>query len=738
MFLRATLVVPIFLLFTFQSPQDSIRKHYDAAETQRRAGNLAAAETEYVAILAEGYRNLGRINSTQKEYTKATAALEAAALYSSDSEAVLIDLAIAYFEAEQYDKALEAARKALAKNPQSIGAHHIAGKSYFMVGDFTRSAGELEAALTLAPNDHDVAYTLGLVFLKQHELDPAKKIYDRMVEQLGERPQLHIIFGRAYRETDYLPEAIEEFRKALAIDPHFPRAHYYLGLTYLLKYGVVKIDEAAEEFKVELISNPDEFFANYYLGIVYVIKRNWELAISFLQKAARIQPDNPDPYFYLGQSYQAMEKHDQAIEVLKKAISLNPGLGHNDYQVATAHYRLGQSLVKTGQKDLGEKELQIASQLKAKSLVRDQEKIGSYLNVADLRVRTNKFPELASFEGIVAESNALDEKAKADLQRGEAYYAKVVASAHENVALLRAQRQDFRAAADQFALAAKWNPQLDELNFNWGLAAFKANSYKEAIPPLENELKAHPTRMDAKQLLGLSYFMVDNYERASELLSLVVAAKPNEAPIYYPLAISLVKQGKIDDAQRVIQQMIIIGGHSPQVHIVISQAYYEQGQTTKALEELKTALSLDGKTLLAHYYSGQILLKMGKFEEAAQEFENELAISPNDLRAKYHLAFVLLAAQKTERGIKLMKEVIQLKPDYAEAHYELGKVLLQQGDIKGAVENLEAAARLKPDESYVHYQLGRAYLAAGRKAEGESQLEISKQLKAKERSQTTP
>src|SRR5438876_4982222 len=393
MYLRAAVVAPIFLLFTFQSPQNSIRKHYEAAETQRRAGNLVAAEAEYIAILAEGYNHLGKINTTQKEYAKAIGALEAAALYAPDSQAVLIDLAIAYFEAERYDKALETARKALGKDPQSVGAHHMAGKSYFMVGDFTHSARELEAALTLAPNDYDVSYTLGLVFLKQHQLDPAKKIYDRMAEQLGERPQLHIIFGRAYRETEYLPEAIEEFKKAVAIDPHFPRAHYYLGLTYLLKYGVVKIDEAAEEFKVELTSNPDEFFANYYLGIVYVIKRNWELAVSFLQKAAQMQPDNPDPYFYLGQSFQAMEKHDQAIEMLKKAISLNPGLSHNDYQVATAHYRLGQSLVKTGQKELGEKELQIASQLKSKSLVRDQEKIDSYLNADELHARTNKFPE---------------------------------------------------------------------------------------------------------------------------------------------------------------------------------------------------------------------------------------------------------------------------------------------------------------------------------------------------------
>jgi len=738
MYLRATLLLLAFLPHTLQSPQDSIRQHYEAAEAHRQAGNLAAAEVEYTSILTEGYGQLGKIYLAQKEYGRAATALEGATLYVPDSEAVLIDLAIAYFDAEQYDKALAAAGKVVSRNPQSIGAHHMAGKSYFMLGDFARSISDLQTALKLAPNDYDIAYTLGLAYLKQHQFAPAKKIYDRMLEQLGDRPQLRIIFGRAYRETSFLPEAIAEFRHAVVLDSRFPRAHYYLGLTYLLKDGVVKINEAAEEFKIELSEHPDEFLANYYLGIVYSIERKWELAINLLQKASRIQPDNPDPYFHLGQAYQAVEKQDLAIEALQKTIRLNPYLSHNDYQVTTAHYRLGQSLVKIGRTREGQEELQTAAELKAKSKKRDEEKTAAFLGDANLHEQNTKFPELHVTEGVIAESSEPDEKTRKELKGGADYYEKVIASAHNSIGLLRAQRQDFRTAAEQFALAAKWNPQLEGLNFNWGLACFKGELYEQAIPPLEDELKANAANSSAKQMLGLSYFMVENYPKASDLLSVAIAAKPNEATLYYPLAISLVKQGKNDQAERVVQKMIAVGSNSPQVHVVFGQAYYEQGDTATALAELRVALSLDSKTLLAHFYCGQILLKLGKFDEAAQEFESELVINPNDVRAKYHLAFVLLAGQKTERGIKLMREVIQLKPDYAEAHYELGKALLQQGNIKAAIDSLEIAAKLKPVESYVHYQLGRAYQAAGRKAEGESQLDIARQLKEKERRQTSP
>ncbi len=738
MYLGSVLLSLLSLTLAFQSPQETLRKHYEAAEAHRRAGNLAAAEVEYKAILAEGYHKLGRILSAQKKYQESAAALEAASLYGTDSPEMLVDLAIAYFDLQQYEKALGHARQSVARAPQSASAHHMLGKSLFMLGKFAEATAELEAALKINTGDFDIAYTLGLAHLKQHQFAPARQIYDLTVKFLGDRPQLRIIFGRAYRETGFLPEAIEEFKKAIALDPHFPRAHYYLGLTYLLKDGASKLNEAASEFKIELAENPDEFFANYYLGIIHIMERQWDAAITLLEKASRIQPDNPDPYFHLGQAYQGVEKHDRAIERLKKAIALNPALGHNDYQVTTAHYRLGQSLIKVGQTEAGERELRVSEELKSKSLKRDKAKSEAYLGAANLSEQDNKFPELSGPQGIIAEAKAPNEKTAQELQNGRDYYSKIVASAHNNIGLLRAEGADFRAAMENFSRAAAWNPHLEGVNLNLGLAAFKAEAYKDAIPPLEKEIAANRNSLPAKQLLGMSYFMVDDYSRASELLTQVISYKTNDVGLHYALALSLIKQGKKEMAERVIKQMVAMGGQSPQLHILMGQAYYDRNETAQALQELKAALALDSKMRLAHYYVGLIYLKAGKFDEAVAEFEAELALNPNDLQAKYHLAFVRLARQEFERGIKLMREVVVASPDFADGHYELGKALLQQGDIRGAVESLETAARLGPDKAHIRYQLGRALLAAGRKAEGEKQLELSRQLKDKERGQSNP
>ena len=720
-----------------QIPADSFRQHHEAAEAHRRAGRHAEAEAEYRAILAAAYPMLGRVYTAQADRAASIAAFEAASSLRPDSADALVELAIAHFRAGQYRHALGLLKRAHALDPAGVPARHMLGKTHFMLGEFEPAARELEAALVLSPRDYDVAYTLGLAYLKPRQLDKARPVFARLVEQFGDRPQLRVLLGRAYRETGFLTEAIEEFKKAAALDPKFPRVHYYLGLTYLLRDGAARLADAAEEFRVELAANPEEYFANYYLGVVHTIERKWELAAGFLEKAARLDPRNPDPHFFLGQVRQGAEQYEQAAESFRRAIALNPGFGHNDYQVTNAHFRLGQSLLKLGRTEEGRKELQTAAELKAAAFKKDEEKTGAFLRDAGLS-GLEKVSEVTSAEGLVGAGVAAPGPGGGALRQDAEFYEKVVAAAHNNIGLLRAERQDFRGAAAEFRAAARWNPRHEGVDFNLGLASFKLEAFKEAAPPLERELQLRPSNLQAKQLLGLSYFMTENYARASTLLAEVVAERPSEVALYYPLALALGKEGKAEQAARVIRQMVAMGGDRPELHILLGQAYYDRGETARAIEELQAALALDPRALLAHFYLGVAYIRLGKFDEAARAFEAELALNPADVQAKYNLGYVLLARQETDRGLRLLREVVRVKPDFGNAHFELGKALLQRGDVPEAIQSLEAAARLGPEQAHVQYQLGRAYLAAGRKAEGDSRLELSRQLKEKARNPESP
>ncbi len=622
-----------------QSPQDKIRRHYEAAEAARLAGNLDVAGSEYAAIAAEGYERLGSIYSVRSDYQLAVTVLEAAERYRPNSPELLVDLAIAHFNAQQYERALVAANKALAVAPNNAGAHQMLGKTFFMLGDVGKSITELEIAAKLAPNDLDVVYTLGIAYLRNRQPADAKQLYNSLVKLVGEKPQLHVIIGRAFRQSGLLIEAAEEFKKAIALDPAFPRAHYYLGITYLLDEGQSKTSEALEEFKLEVAANPDEFFANYYLGVVYNFQRQWELAINFLQKASGAQPDNPDPYFQLSQAYQELNNHEKAIAVLRKAIALNPNLAHNKGQVTTAHHRLAQSLLKTGQAEAGRMELQIAADLKAEAFKLEQQTQSGAGGMGEpAAVGPDKdLLELGRSDRVASLTSHLDENVKRELQRSEAYYQKIIGTAHNNLGLLRAERQDFPAAAEQFALAAKWDPQLAGIAYNLGLAYFKSQSYKEAVLPLENELRLHRDNQPATRLLGLTLFRLGDYAKTSELLSGTVTAQSTDIDIYYALASSLIKQRKAEAADQLIEQLRTTSGDVPQLHLLLAEKYAAAGVRDKALAELSAVAASNSNALMVHYNAGLLYLQLEKRDEAIAEFERELVLNPNDIQAKTQL-----------------------------------------------------------------------------------------------------
>src|ERR1044072_5480872 len=510
MYLRSAFLPLLISVLLFQAQGDSFRRHYEAAQSYQRAGNFAAAEAEFKIILAESYLRLGRIYSAEEKYQLAADALQAATSITPNSTDGLVDLSIAYFHTAEFSKAVEPLQRAIAADGQNSAAHHMLGKTYFMMGDFDKAAAELQTALKLSPGDYDAEYTLGLAHLKKHDVAAAKQLYDGMAQRLGNRPAVRVLIGRAYRETGFLPESIDQFKQAIALDPKFPRVHYYLGLTYLYKDGAARINDAMEEFKVELAANPDEYFANFYLGILYIMDRKWDEAIALLEKAVQKQPNNPDPYFHLGQAYQGAGKHQQAIEVLQKTIALNPSLDHNDYQVTTAHYRLGQSLLKVGRTAAGEKELQTSAGVKSKGFKMDEKKVGAFISGTALPNQKGN-TELVKAEGVVAEAPAGALKTLDKLRSEEVLFSKFAAAAHNSIGLLKAQQEDFREAAVQFAQAAKLNPGQAGLNYNLGLAYYKSENYKDEIPALENELKVNQNNINIKQLLGLSYFATENY-----------------------------------------------------------------------------------------------------------------------------------------------------------------------------------------------------------------------------------
>jgi tetratricopeptide (TPR) repeat protein len=696
---------------------------------------------------------LGALAIRERQLQRAARLLSDSLALREDAR-VRTDLAIAHMRLLEIDRAVAEARAAVTSDGENARARHVLGKLLYMKGDYAGARRELERAVVLG-TDLDAAYTLGMSYLRLKELDRAKLLFEEMQTALGDSAVAHILFGRAYEETGFPVEAEREFRRALAIDPAAPRAHFYLGYVILMNGGNERAAQAAGEFERQLQKNPQDFYAHFFLGLIAAGEHDHRKAVTHLTEAVRLKPESGESHLHLGQS-QAELGDPAAEKSLRRAIVLTADVSRNSYQVKKAHFLLGRLLMKAGRKAEGEKELALARELQGQSLESSRQQINEILGGVAKSAGGVSAPSQAAAAGEKKTEEARDEESALDGREEEvvlieesapdprdaARYeslklrlGEVLAQAYHNLGVIAAQQGRPAEGVAQFAAAAAWKPDLAGLDRNWGIVSFSAGQHDKAVQPLSRHLLKQPSDALARRMLGVSYYLTGNFRQAVETLRPLEPVITDDAELAYAYGVSLVRLADAKAATALFTRLAERHARAPQARLYAAQGFMMIADYDGALREYRAAARLDPAVRQAHYNAGLSLIHLNRLDEAEQEFRQELTLNPADEVAKYHLAYVLLESkQKTAEAVSLLKEAIAARPAYADARYRLGKALSEQGDVAGAIEHLEAAARAEPAKDYIRYQLSIAYRRAARPADAERELQLYKDLKASSRS----
>ena len=138
-------------------------------------------------------------------------------------------------------------------------------------------------------------------------------------------------FVKAFYDWDW-PSAGQDYRRALESNPNCATArHWYAG--YLRATG--RLEEAIQEIRRAQALDPLSRAISRDLGRTLYSMRRYQDAIREYRQALDFEPDFPSGYLHLGMAYAAQGSRREALEALLKARSLpggNPlilgGLGH--------------------------------------------------------------------------------------------------------------------------------------------------------------------------------------------------------------------------------------------------------------------------------------------------------------------------------------------------------------------------------------------------------------------------
>ncbi len=752
---RVLLLLVFSVLFALTAlpaddPATQLKRNFESAKSALSAGDLSEAQRYYNQVIPLSLRQLGNLSVSESNFDQAARELDEAMKFAPRDPDIAVDAAVAWFRAGDVKKGRQLEQTVVADYPRHARAQNVLGRIDLYRGDFDAAIRDLQASIAL-DEDFETSYFLGIAYLKAKRLADAQQWFQRLHETMGDSAALHVLFGRAYLIGHFPESAVSEFRKAVQLDQQYSNAHGFLGYSILEFRGEEAYPQARLEFEHELKSHPDNYYALLLLGMSAVALRDFPAAEAALLHAKRLHPEESSVYLYLGETYSETKRFQFAVEALENYVRLLHNPEEVPRDVSRAYYLLGQDLRRLGHLAEAQDALAKSQRFREANFRYDVQHIfdepavpadgDSHTSdrIAGL-LESGAHDQQRSAEAMVQggmPGNAIAaQHAPATQQVAEpkeakqyrAFAGEILASSYNDLGVMRAKASNFKEASEFFKQAAAWKPDLPGLDRNWGLAAYRAELYSDAISPLERRLAAAPDDAIVRKLLGLSYFATDNFAKTAEVLRPFLKGPPDDPGLLFAWGTALVRTRQSEAAKDIFRRLLEQNASNPAVHLLLGQAYAQQGDFAGGLSELKSALQLDPRLPEAHYFTGLVHLRQSDFESAAAEFRSELEIRPGDPVTRYHLGYTLLMQGHADQAAALLREVVQAKPDYEMARFELGRALLQQGDAAGAIESLEAAKKLSPDRDATYFQLSQAYRRAGRLAEAQQALAAYQKL----------
>jgi tetratricopeptide (TPR) repeat protein len=344
---------------------------------------------------AKMYSALGYTYEQQKQYKEAINAYRHAIELDRDNLDAIRGLAENLMNDGQTEAALEQYKVIADANPEDAQTYLHMAEIYRKSGKFDLALENLKKAETMVQDSIEVPYNMAAVYQAQGRYDDAAQTLQDLLKKTekpdnsysqGERNNRAVFLerlGTVYRDEGKYPEAVDTFRKMIALgDDNTVRGYQQVIDTYreakqwqqataAAKEAVQKMpndrglqmvyagqladsgqpDKALAEVKGMLKGTPDDREVYITLAQMNTRLKRWDDAQAALDKADGLSSKAEDKeyvYFLRGSSFEREKKYEQAEEMFRKVLTIDPQnsmtLNYLGYMLADRNMKLEEAL----------------------------------------------------------------------------------------------------------------------------------------------------------------------------------------------------------------------------------------------------------------------------------------------------------------------------------------------------------------------------------------------------------
>ena len=349
---------------------DSPEARTNYATNLARSGKLDLAEVQFKKAIAlqpgdyEANHDLGELYVQSGKIAEAVPYLEQAQRVNPSSYDNSYDLSLAYLVTGKLERARQSVT-ALLRQKDTAELHNLLGQIEEKDGNFVAAANQFEVAAHADPSESNL-FDWGSELLLHRTLDPAVEVFRQASERYPNSPRLVIGLGTSLYARGNYDDAVKALLRGADLNPSDPSC--YLFLSRAFDSSPAQADDVIERFRRFAELQPNNPRALYYYALsLWKGKRekNPDQDIhqieSLLKKSIALDPNIAESHLQLGNLYSDQNRFTDAIPEYLRARELDP-------EISDVRYRLGQAYVRTGQKELAQKEFDVYQKLRERHL----------------------------------------------------------------------------------------------------------------------------------------------------------------------------------------------------------------------------------------------------------------------------------------------------------------------------------------------------------------------------------
>ena len=199
---------------------------------------------------------------------------------------------------------------------------------------------------------HLVFYFRGLALLNTDQADKAIDDFDRAIALDPYFSDAFLNRGNAFEKKGEFEKAINNFDRAIALNPSY-EAYFNRGITFE-KMG--QLDKSIGDYDRAIALNPSRYEAYQAGGTLYGKMGLFDKAIEYFNRYIAINPKHSESYNNRGLCYAYLGEDDRALQDFNKAIAL-------DQDLAVTYRNRGNLYLRTGRRELAFPDFQKACDL---------------------------------------------------------------------------------------------------------------------------------------------------------------------------------------------------------------------------------------------------------------------------------------------------------------------------------------------------------------------------------------